>query len=73
MRLHEQVPFEEWVCMSLAAMFTRYAARILIVPVKRAQIQTLSDVLDLTTHPASFVLTQDGPVEMRHTALDSTA
>ena len=54
-------------------MFTRYAARILIVPVKRAQIQTLSDVLDLTTHPASFVLTQDGPVEMRHTALDSTA
>jgi hypothetical protein len=66
MRLHEQVPFEEWICMSLAAMFTRYAARILIVPVKRAQIKTLSDVLDLMTHPTSLVLAYDCPIQVRH-------
>jgi hypothetical protein len=66
MRLHEQVPFEEWICMSLAAMFTRYGARILIVLVNRAQIQTLSDVLDLMTHPTSLVLAYDGPIQVRH-------
>ncbi len=66
MRLHEQVPFEEWICMSLAAMFTRHGARIFIVPVRRAQIQTLSDVLDLVTHPTSLVLAYDSPIQVRH-------